>query len=640
MPVEDVQDVSYGRRAGGELSAAPWHQGPRPSGRDHGGLRIERRSQWLPTPPVSPESAAVHHAPASSLPGNGGVPRDIDEEHLGIPTPQPGQSADQTEAYPPCRGVMHHDAGAAPRAGEQDEKHADLVGQVHHRAHEAIRHRLHMAGEPSPLSVGVQEAYAGQQRLQPLQGHRLAGTRDPADEHEGRPCCRYPGAEMCLSHSGLHAGRVIPQVFLTLCKPAWSCRLAGAERQRTLGLVKPETSAANRPSALRRGVRQLHTAVRASVRQGWRRTTGSAWPIMQAAIAASLAWLVAHNLLGHVNPMFAPIATWVCLGIKVDRQPRRVAELGAGATIGVLIGELFARYVSIGWWQILLVIPIAALIARFLDHGELFTIQAGVNAVVVLGMSWYVAQQGGAADRWTDALVGALVAFVFAVLLPRRVSVRPRRYAATTLLEFGRTLDLVAKGLRQHDSDAFDEAMVQRRAGWRVYGQFEEALTTARDVVRLNPTLRADQPVIEELERLHRLIARAHRSEAMLSRQSRSMLDEVAEIPELAEMVRKVGRATKFLAESVQRWERPTWAREILIEVAGDTNPAEIDTQDWRPLALMSLLRALVVDLLQLTGLSRADARALLPDTRGLRYADPPSGQPEVNDDASSAIWG
>lgn len=368
--------------------------------------------------------------------------------------------------------------------------------------------------------------------------------------------------------------------------------------------------------------------------------TGSASPILQAAVGAAIAWLLAHNVLGHENPLFAPIATWVCLGIKADRVPRKVAELGAGATVGVLIGEVFARYVSIGWWQVLLVIVVAAMIARFLDHGELFTVQAGVNAVVVLGMSWYVAQQGGAADRWVDALIGALVAFVIAVLLPRRVSVRPRRHAATTLLEFGRTLELVSKALQRRDIDAFEEATVQRRAGWRVYGAFEEALATARDVVRLNPTLRADQPVVEELERLHRLIRRAHRSEAMLSRQTQSMLDEVAEIPELADLVRQLGRATTFLAESVQKWERPVWARELLIEVAHRTNPADMPTQDWRPLALMSLLRALVVDLLQLTGMSRADARALLPDSRGLKYAEPPSGPPEYNDDASSPIWG
>lgn len=404
--------------------------------------------------------------------------------------------------------------------------------------------------------------------------------------------------------------------------------------------MKSEPSVAPRPSTTRRFVRKLRTAARASVRQGWRRTTGSVWPILQAAVAAAIAWLLAHNLLGHENPLFAPIATWVCLGIKVDRVPRKVAELGAGATVGVLIGELFARYGSIGWWQILLAIAVAAMIARFLDHGELFTVQAGVNAVVVLGMSWYVAQQGGAAGRWVDALVGAAVAFVFAVLLPRRVTVRPRRHAATTLMEFGRTLNLMAKGLRRRDIDAFEEATVQRRAGWKVYGAFDEALATARDVVRLNPTLRAKQPVVDELDRLHRLIRRAHRSEAMLSRQSQSMLDEVAEIPELAELVRQAGRATTFLAESVERWERPLWARELLVEIAHQTNPADIDTHDWRPLALMSLLRALVVDLLQMTGMSRAGARALLPDSRGLRYAEPPSGPPEFDDDASSSVWG
>lgn len=395
---------------------------------------------------------------------------------------------------------------------------------------------------------------------------------------------------------------------------------------------------ARRKSPIRRIIRKTLVAFRAGIRQGTRRSTGSFFPIFQAALGCALAWAIAHHLLGHPNPIFAPIATWVCLGFKVDKVPRKVAELGAGATVGVLLGEVFASFLEIGWWQILILLPVAALLARFLDHGELFTVQAGVNAIVVLGMSWYTTQTGGATARWLDALVGAFVAFVIAVLLPRKVSHRSRRYAAAALAEMSKTLALVARGIRERQFVAFEEAGIQRHAGWNVFGIFEEALSTARDVVTLNPTLRREQPTVDELERIFRLTRRAHRTESMLSRQAEGMLEEVGSLPQLADLVRRLAVATDLLSMSVQHWERPVFAREILTEVAAQCAPAEIHSDDWRPTALMSLMRALVVDLLQITGLSRADARGLLPDTWGMTFAD--DKPPELADDDTSPLWG
>src|SRR5439155_25921201 len=46
--------------------------------------------------------------------------------------------------------------------------------------------------------------------------------------------------------------------------------------------------------------------------QRWRRT---ALPIVQAALATGLSWLVAVHIIGHRSPFFAPIAALICLGI-------------------------------------------------------------------------------------------------------------------------------------------------------------------------------------------------------------------------------------------------------------------------------------------------------------------------------------
>jgi hypothetical protein len=147
------------------------------------------------------------------------------------------------------------------------------------------------------------------------------------------------------------------------------------------------------------------------VRTGLRRVRGSVVPLLQSAMAAGLAWFLAEQLLGRQAPLFAPIAAFVCLGFKVDRVPRKVAEMGVGATVGVLIGEVISLYLGAGWWQMALALISGAMIGRFLDRGELTTMQGGVNAMVVVGMTSYAAQSGGFTGRWMDAIVGALVAW-------------------------------------------------------------------------------------------------------------------------------------------------------------------------------------------------------------------------------------
>lgn len=391
--------------------------------------------------------------------------------------------------------------------------------------------------------------------------------------------------------------------------------------------------------------RRARLFVTSFLRQGWLRARGSFVPILQSAVGAALAWFIAHDLLGRPDPMFAPIATWVCLGFKLDRVPRKVAELGAGATLGVLVGEAFTLVFQAGAWQIFVVLVVSALLGRFLDRGDLFTIQSGVNGIVVLAMTVYAATASGGtttpAGRGSDALVGSLVAFVFAVLMPRHPTERPRRYAANALTEFARTLEMLAHGLKTADVEEIQEAALAHRSLRRVMDTWEQTLVTAREVVNLNPTLRRERPVTRELDRLYRLARRADRSAMMLNRQSLGMSEEVGRIPVLGGLIADTAVAMRAIVDAVRAWERPTRAQELLKDVARRSDPTLMTHREgWRPVALMSLQRALVVDLLQMTGLSRAQARALLPESQGRPFAVDAPIPPDRSDDATSILWG
>ncbi len=384
--------------------------------------------------------------------------------------------------------------------------------------------------------------------------------------------------------------------------------------------------------------RRWRIFLNARVRQGWRRVRGSFWPVVQSAVGASLAWVVAHHILGHPSPVFAPIAAWICLGFSKDRVPRKVAELGAGASVGVLVGELFAHWLELGWWQIILVLVTAAMFGRFLDRGELFTIQAGVNGIVVVGMSWYTAQSGGVTGRALDALTGSAVAYLIAVLLPRRPLERPQRYARATWTEIATALDMLASGLRASDVEQLRDVAGQLRGVRQVAADWGTTLATAREVVTFNPTLWRWRVQLAELNRLFGLAQRTETTMEMLARQALSMVEEVGHLPAIGELVASCAAAAHRLPRAITHWDRPEGARVILLDVAARSAPAEIESPDWRPTALMSLVRALTVDLLQATGMSRHDARTALTDTWGLPFADD-HGAESAEDDAST-LWG
>lgn len=376
-------------------------------------------------------------------------------------------------------------------------------------------------------------------------------------------------------------------------------------------------------------------------RQGGRRVRGAIWPMFTAAFAGALAYLIAEQLLGRSVPMFAPIAAWVCLGFKVDRVPRKVAELGVGATVGVLIGELLAGWIHLGWWQMGVALIAGGVVGRLLDHGDLTTIQAGVNAVVIVGMSWSLTATGGFTGRWIDALVGAGVAFVFAILLPRHPTERPRRYAVSTLTELATLITMVSKGLTTGDGQVMRDARGQVRAVSDLYASWEETLVTARAVVAFNPSLWRQRSEVAELDRIFRLTGRARRVAEMLVRQARGMTEEVGTMPELGAVARDVAKAAQTLAASIGQWRRPDEARAVLLDLASHIAPADLAGKDWRPAALASVLRALVIDLLQITGLSREAAHDALIDTWGRPYGTHDAPVPaSESDDGASGLWG
>ncbi|WP_280265156.1 FUSC family protein, partial [Nocardia wallacei] len=122
---------------------------------------------------------------------------------------------------------------------------------------------------------------------------------------------------------------------------------------------------------------------RQRLRNGGQRLRRSALPIVQCAVGAALAWFLAHRVVGHPQPFFAPMAAVISIGVSFGARLRRSVELVAGVAVGIGIGDFFIARVGTGPWQIALVVAIAMAVAGLLGGGALIPKQAARTPVLV-----------------------------------------------------------------------------------------------------------------------------------------------------------------------------------------------------------------------------------------------------------------
>ncbi|WP_166850805.1 aromatic acid exporter family protein [Isoptericola sp. BMS4] len=391
-------------------------------------------------------------------------------------------------------------------------------------------------------------------------------------------------------------------------------------------------------AAARAALRTLPGRIR--VRQGVSRLRTSFWPVLQAALAAGVAYGLATVVLGHEQPFFAAIAAWVCLGFSFDRELRKVAEVAVGVAVGVALGDLMVHVIGSGWWQIALVMGASALIARFIDRGPLLTIQAGVQAGVVVGLPAAVATSG-ALGRWTDALVGGAVALLVALVTPGDPRRRIRALALEATRELALTLEALARGLRDGDADELAAALVRGRAAERVLEDWHDLATKSYEIARVSVN-RVHRTEITRLAAQAVLVDRAMRSVRVLARRapaalrSLGLLDgddvdhRVSVVPlsgampappdvdpvadPVADLVVRYAQGVRLLAAALGSGTGLDRARDALAAVARDVDPRTLGEGHWQVQSLVLLLRSPVVDTLEASGMTPDAARATLPE--------------------------
>ncbi|MCP2266427.1 FUSC family protein [Promicromonospora thailandica] len=350
--------------------------------------------------------------------------------------------------------------------------------------------------------------------------------------------------------------------------------------------------------------------LRTRLRQGWTRSRSSLIPIAQASAAAGVAYLVARYVLGHEQPFFAPVAAWVLLGFTAQRDVRRVSEMAVGVAVGVAMGDLIVHLIGSGWWQLSLVLFISAVAARFIDRGALLVTQAGVQAIIVVGLP---SVSGGPLGRWTDALTGGAVALLVVLLTPGDTRRRPRALAERSVTELAETLETLARGLRSRDRDDVGAALVRGRASEPVLAEWQEAARGARELAQISVG-RVYRAELARLESQAVLVDRTMRSIRVLIRRAAPVIERGHDVDPVAELVEGFAAGVHELASAVGSGGDGARSREVLSAVAARIDPRTVGEGDWQVQSLVMLLRSPVVDTLEAAGATPGEAREALPE--------------------------
>ena len=236
-------------------------------------------------------------------------------------------------------------------------------------------------------------------------------------------------------------------------------------------------------------LRTVPSAAYGAARAGFERVHSVSFTLVQTSVAAGLAWYLTHDVLGHPQPFFAPIAAAVSLSISNVLRAQRAVQMMIGVTLGIGMGTVVVGLLGTGAIPIaiaaLIALSLAVLIGHgYIGHGMMFANQTVISSILVLALY----RSNGGWERVYDALIGGCLAIVFAVLLfpadPLKV-LRRARVGVLGVLQ--RVLSLTADIAAGRRAPAPDWPLSAVDRVDEQLGGLIEARTTARNVVQIAP---------------------------------------------------------------------------------------------------------------------------------------------------------
>jgi len=283
----------------------------------------------------------------------------------------------------------------------------------------------------------------------------------------------------------------------------------------------------------------------------WDRVTTHAWSVLQAVVAAVVAWTVAGGLVQGHDPFFAPIAAVIALNTSGGERGANAVRLLTGVVFGILAGEAAIVLTGGGGYGALaLGVGLAMTAALAIGVQRIVIGQAAASAILTVVFAANFGGGHAGPDRLTDALIGAGVALVFSQLLfPARLVAILRRIEAEALTEMAHMLDVSGRALRRDDDSSSEQMVTWLGDLSRPMTELSRARENSRHTVRLSTIRWGDPgPVLAEDEVIDRLILLGE-SCLFLARTTAAMSEE--ERHELAPIVSRMASALYTLADDL-----------------------------------------------------------------------------------------
>lgn len=348
-----------------------------------------------------------------------------------------------------------------------------------------------------------------------------------------------------------------------------------------------------------------------SARRRLERWRSRGFLIAQCAVTAGLAWWLGRVLLSHETPFFAPVAAIIVLNVSYGNRLRRGLEVALGVAVGVGVGDAFVHVFGTGVWQVMVVVALAMSVASLVGAGQLMTIQAAVQSVIVTTLLPDPSQGFG---RWLDAVVGCALALAVATVAPSAPLRKPGILAAQLLQELAATLRAAARALRDQNPEAADDVLDRARAAEAELERLQEAADEGLAVVRQSPFRRRQLGTAQAYAELTEPLDRASRNLRVLARRSAVAAWRGNDVPEsYLQLMETTAGLAERMAGDLHEGKLPAAARSQLVAAAQDSSHLPV-ADNINAVVILAQARSMLVDLMELTGLAYADARSLVPD--------------------------
>ncbi len=353
----------------------------------------------------------------------------------------------------------------------------------------------------------------------------------------------------------------------------------------------------------------LRSTLPARLGEARSRVRANGRPLLQAALAAPLAWYVAKYVFGNYEPIFAPLTALVALGATIAQPWQRAAEIVVGVAIGVAVADALVLVFGQGTWQIGVMVFLAMTAAVAIGGRPLFVLQAGMAAMLVAALP---SEDGVASiERIVNTLVGGGSALLMSlVMLPVRPLRIAHRAAGPVLSDLDATFRILGEALRIGDPPIAELALSCARRTGDHWARLNEVVGVGRQATRIAPVRRHERPELLDMAQVVVQLDFAIRDARVLARVAWRLTEtRVPHGARLEQVMLAFADAVRSLeGHMAGEYDETLATREHALRASRLASSIEAPDDDLVFTHLLGQVRSTTVDLLRATGMGRDEA--------------------------------